>query len=38
MKEHGQASPDQLMGTLLAEQRAILEEAGSVFTNDAPAP
>ena len=36
MKEHGQTSPDQLMGMMLAEQRAILEETCSVFTNDAP--
>lgn len=35
LKEHGQTSPDQLMGTMLAEQRAILEEAPGVFTNDA---
>ena len=37
MKEHGQASPDQLMGTMLAEQRALLEESYSIFTNEAPA-
>jgi hypothetical protein len=36
MKENGQTSPDQLMGTMLTEQRAILEESYSVFTNDAP--
>ena len=36
MKEHGQTSPDQLMGTMLAEQRALLEESFAVFTNDAP--
>jgi len=36
LKEHGQTAPDQLMGTMLAEQRAILEESHSVFTNDAP--
>lgn len=36
MKEHGQTPPDQLMGTMLAEQRAILEESGALFTNDAP--
>jgi Ca-activated chloride channel family protein len=35
LKEHGQTSPDQLMGTMLAEQRALLEEAYGVFTNDA---
>ncbi len=37
MKEHGQTPPDQLMGTMLAEQRALLEEAYAAFTNDAPA-
>ncbi len=37
MKEHGQTPPDQLLGTMLTEQRAILEETSSVFTNDAPA-
>jgi len=36
MKEHGQTPPDQLMGTMLSEQRAILEETYSAFTNDAP--
>ncbi len=36
MKEHGQTSPDQLMGTMLAEQRALLEESYFIFTNDAP--
>jgi len=36
MKESGQTSPDQLMGTMLAEQRAILEESFTVVTNDAP--
>ena len=36
MKEHGQTSPDQLMGTMLAEQRAILEESYTALTNDAP--
>ena len=35
LKEHGQTAPDQLLGTLLAEQRAILEEAPAIFTNDA---
>lgn len=37
MKEHGQTSPDQLMGTMLAEQRALLEESFAAFTNEAPA-
>jgi Ca-activated chloride channel family protein len=36
MKEHGQTSPDQLMGTMLAEQRAILEASYPAFTNEAP--
>jgi len=36
MKEHGKTPPDQLMGTMLAEQRAILEETYGAFTNDAP--
>ena len=36
MKEHGKTSPDQLMGTMLAEQRALIEESDAVFTNDAP--
>ena len=36
MKESGQTSPDQLMGTMLAEQRALLEESYTSFTNDAP--
>ena len=35
LKEHGQTPPDQLMGTMLAEQRALLEEAPGVFTNEA---
>jgi hypothetical protein len=37
MKEHGQTPPDQLMSTLLAEQRALLDESAGLFTNDAPA-
>ncbi len=37
LKENGQTPPDQLMGTMLAEQRALLEEAYGAFTNDAPA-
>ena len=37
MKEHGQTPPDQLMGTMLAEQRALIESAYGMFTNDAPA-
>ena len=36
MKDNGQTSPDQLMGTMLTEQRAILEASYTVFTNDAP--
>jgi len=36
MKEHEKSSPDQLMGTLLSEQRALLEESYAAFTNDAP--
>lgn len=37
MAEHGQTPADRLMGTLLAEQRALLEESAVLFTNDAPA-
>ncbi|MCL2104131.1 MAG: tetratricopeptide repeat protein, partial [Kiritimatiellaeota bacterium] len=37
MKEHGQTPPDQLMGTMLAEQRALIDGAYVMFTNDAPA-
>jgi len=37
MKEHGQKQPDQLMGTMLAEQRALIDAAYGLFTNDAPA-
>ena len=37
MKEHGQTAPDQLMGKMLAEQRALLDSAYGMFTNDAPA-
>jgi len=36
LKEHGKTGPDQLLGTLLKEQRALIEESYSVFTNDAP--
>ncbi len=36
LKEQGQTPTDQLMGTMLAEQRAILEESYSVLTNEAP--
>jgi Ca-activated chloride channel family protein len=36
MKENGQTSPDQLMGTMLTEQRALLEASYSAFTNEAP--
>lgn len=36
LKDHGQTPPDQLMGTMLAEQRALLEEAAAVFTNPPP--
>ncbi|MDR2849488.1 MAG: hypothetical protein LBW77_02960, partial [Verrucomicrobiota bacterium] len=36
MKKHGQTPPDQLMSTLLTEQRTLLEESASLFTNDAP--
>jgi Ca-activated chloride channel family protein len=36
MKEQGQTPPDQLMGTLLSEQRALLEESYAAFTNEAP--
>lgn len=36
MKEHGQTPPDQLMGTMLSEQRALLDETYGAFTNDAP--
>jgi hypothetical protein len=36
MKEHGQTTPDQLMGAMLAEQRALSDASFSIFTNDAP--
>jgi hypothetical protein len=36
LKAHGQTSPDQLMGTMLAEQRALIDRAYGMFTNDAP--
>jgi hypothetical protein len=32
MAEHGQTPADRLMGTLLAEQRALLEESAVLFT------
>ena len=37
MKAHGQTPPDQLMATMLAEQRALIDSAYVMFTNDAPA-
>lgn len=37
LKEHGQTPPDQLLATMLTEQRALLDESASLFTNDAPA-
>ncbi len=36
LEKHGQTPPDQLLGTLLAEQRALLEESATLHTNDAP--
>jgi hypothetical protein len=36
LKEHEKTAPDQLLGTLLKEQRALIEESYSIFTNDAP--
>ncbi|MEI6645028.1 MAG: VWA domain-containing protein [bacterium] len=36
LKEHEKTAPDQLLGTLLKEQRALIEETYSIFTNDAP--
>lgn len=36
LKEHGQTPPDQLMSTMLTEQRALLDESAHIFTNDAP--
>jgi len=36
MKEHGQSQPDQLLDTMLAEQRAIMDEGYTTFTNNAP--
>ena len=36
MKELGQTPPDQLIDTMLAEQRALLDESYTVLTNDAP--
>ena len=37
LKEHGKTSPDQLLNTMLKEQRALIEETYSIFTNEAPA-
>ena len=37
MKEHGQTPPDALIATMLAEQRALMDDAYGMFTNDAPA-
>jgi hypothetical protein len=36
LKEHEKTGPDQLLGNLLKEQRALIEETYSIFTNDAP--
>lgn len=36
MKEHGQTPPDQLLGTMLREQRGLMEEVYPLFTNEAP--
>lgn len=36
LKEHEKTAPDQLLGTLLKEQRALIEESYSIFTNEAP--
>jgi len=36
LKEHEKTSPDQLLGTMLKEQRALIEESYSILTNDAP--
>lgn len=36
MEKHGKTPPDQLMNTLLAEQREIMTRATTLFTNEAP--
>ena len=36
MKEHQKSQPDQLISQMLTEQRAIMDQAYSVFTNEAP--
>ena len=36
LKEHEKTAPDQLLGTLLKEQRALMDESYSIFTNEAP--
>ena len=37
MQEHGQTEPFALLGTMLSEQRTIIEAAPQVFTNETPA-
>jgi Ca-activated chloride channel family protein len=37
LKQHGQTPPDQLVTTMLREQRALLQEIPAAFTNEAPA-
>jgi Ca-activated chloride channel family protein len=36
LKEHEKTSPDQLLGTMLKEQRKLMDESCSLFTNEAP--
>jgi Ca-activated chloride channel family protein len=36
LKEHDKTPPDQLIATLLQEQRALLRETPAAFTNEAP--
>ncbi len=36
LKEHGQSQPDGLIGTMLAEQRNLMDESFTLFTNSAP--
>ena len=36
LKEHAQTPPDQLIGAMLQEQRALLHDTPAAFTNEAP--
>ncbi|MDA3925344.1 MAG: VWA domain-containing protein [Kiritimatiellae bacterium] len=36
MKEHGKTQPDQLVSQMLTEQRNIMDESYTAFTNEAP--